>query len=92
MINTLEAVKAAISADRNGTKTLDEAIIDAIAQARTTCKQNGNSSNECILAWNIVEELQGEKAYQQQIKTRKSELEIYCEQHPEAVECRIYDV
>ncbi|CDN10837.1 MAG: hypothetical protein HRU34_16345 [Richelia sp.] len=90
--NTLEAIQAAIIADRNGTKTIDEAIIEAIAQARVTCKQNGNSSSDCTVAWNIVEELQVEKAYQQRIKTRKTELELYCEQHPEAIECRMYDV
>jgi hypothetical protein len=92
MTNTLEVVQAAISADRNGTKTLDQAIIEAIAQARNTCEQNGNTSNECVVAWNIVEELQTEKAHQQRVKARKTELEIYCEQYPEAIECRIYDI
>ena len=92
MTNTLEAVQAAITADRNGTKTIDEAIIEAITQARIICKQNGNSSNDCTVAWNIVEELQAEKAHQQRLKTRKTELELYCEQHPEAIECRMYDV
>ncbi len=92
MANTLEVVQAAVSADRSGIKTLDQAIIEAIAQARTTCNQTGNTSSECVLAWEVVEELQTEKFHQQQAKIRKTELEIYCEQHPEAIECRIYDV
>lgn len=91
MINTLEVIQAAINDDRNGIKTLDKAIIEAIGQARTTCNQSGNTSNECVLAWGVVEELQTEKAHQQQAKIRKTELEIYCEQHPEAIECRVYD-
>ena len=91
MTDTLEVVQAAISADDNGIETLDKAIIEAIDQARTTCNQNGNTSNECVIAWNLVEELQMEKAHQQQAKIRKTELEIYCEQYPEADECRIYD-
>ncbi|MDJ0799808.1 MAG: Calvin cycle protein CP12 [Calothrix sp. MO_167.B12] len=92
MLNTLEVVQAAINANRNGTKTLEQAISEAIAQARTTCHQSGNASSECAVAWDIVEELQAEKSHQQQAKIRKTDLELYCEEHPEAVECRLYDV
>ncbi|OUL34235.1 hypothetical protein BV372_14385 [Nostoc sp. T09] len=92
MQTTLEVVQAAVSADQNGTKTLEQAILEAITEARTTCDRNGKDSANCAVAWEIVEELQAEKAHQKQAKKHKTNLESYCEQHPEAVECLIYDV
>ncbi|MDJ0734740.1 MAG: Calvin cycle protein CP12 [Nostocaceae cyanobacterium] len=92
MSKTLEVLQAAITADENGVKSLETSILEAIAKARTTCEQTGNDSQECAVAWDIVEELQAEKAHQQQGKKRKTDLERYCEKHPEAIECRVYDV
>ena len=92
MPTTPEVVQAAVNAVENGTKTLEQAILDAIAQARTTCDRNGDDSANCAVAWEVVEELQAEKAHQQQAKKRKTDLESYCEQNPEAAECLIYDV
>jgi hypothetical protein len=92
MQTTLEVVQAAVNAAENGTKTLEQAILEAITEARTTCDRNGSDSTNCAVAWEIVEELQAEKSHQQQAKKRKTNLESYCEQHPEAVECLIYDV
>jgi hypothetical protein len=92
MQTTLKVVQAAVNAAENGTKTLEQAILEAIGEARTTCDRNGSDSANCAVAWEIVEELQAEKAHQQQAKKRKTDLERYCEQNPEAVECLIYDV
>ncbi|MBC6432979.1 hypothetical protein FM036_20470 [Nostoc sp. HG1] len=74
-----------------GATNLEEAITDAITEARTTCELDGNSAN-CAVAWDIVEELQAEKADQQQAKSKKTSLENYCDTHPDSVECLIYDV
>jgi hypothetical protein len=67
-------------------------IFQALDEARVICDQEGTNSNECILAWEIVEKLRIEQAQQQQITKRKTDLERYCEIHPEAIECRIYDI
>ncbi|MGF1538223.1 MAG: CP12 domain-containing protein [Elainellaceae cyanobacterium] len=61
----------------------------AIAQARQAC-QSSSDSPECATAWDIVEELQAELAHRREAKPRSS-LDIYCEQNPDALECRIYD-
>jgi hypothetical protein len=71
---------------------LEEAITEAIIEARTTCELDGSDSAGCAVAWDIVEELQAEKAHQQQAKPNKTSLENYCDRHPESVECLIYDV
>ncbi|AFW93503.1 MULTISPECIES: Calvin cycle protein CP12 [Nostocales] len=76
----------------NGKKPIEEAILEAITEARTTCTENGNNSANCAVAWDIVEELQAEKAHQKQAKHRKTALEDYCEMYPDALECLIYDL
>ena len=79
MINALEV------------STLEQAIQEAIAQARSACESNGKASSNCAVAWDIVEELQAERSHRQ-VKTTKNSLESYCDQNPDAAECRIYDV
>lgn len=71
--------------------SLEQAIQEAIAQARSACESNGNASSNCAVAWDIVEELQAERSHRQ-VKTTKNSLEAYCAQNPDAAECRIYDV
>lgn len=75
-----------------GATNLEEAIIEAITEARTTCELDGSDSAGCAVAWDIVEELQAEKSDQQQAKSKKTSLENYCDRHPESVECLIYDL
>ncbi|MDB9373551.1 Calvin cycle protein CP12 [Nodularia sphaerocarpa] len=89
MTTTLETVQSAVN---SGTKTIDEAILEFIVEARQTCEIDGENSASCAVAWDIVEELQAEKAHQHQAKHRKTALESYCEKNPEAIECLIYDV
>ncbi|MBW4453046.1 MAG: Calvin cycle protein CP12 [Nostoc indistinguendum CM1-VF10] len=80
------------SFENAGAANLEEAIIEAITEARTTCELNGSDSAGCAVAWDIVEELQAEKADQQRAKSKKTSLENYCDRHPESVECLIYDL
>jgi hypothetical protein len=75
-----------------GATNLEEIIVKAISEARATCELDGSDSAGCAVAWDIVEELQAEKADQQQAKSKKTSLENYCDRHPESVECLIYDV
>ncbi|WP_373530680.1 Calvin cycle protein CP12 [Nostoc sp.] len=80
------------SFENAGAANIEEAITDAITEARTTCELDGNDSAGCAVAWDTVEELQAEKADQQQAKQSKTSLENYCDSHPDSVECLIYDV
>ena len=80
------------SFENAGATNLEEAIIEAITEARTTCELDGSVSAGCAVAWDIVEELQAEKSDQQQAKSKKTSLENYCDRHPESVECLIYDL
>jgi len=70
--------------------SLEQQLQQAITQARTTSQQWGGGSPQAAAAWDIVEELQAE------ISHRRAELptafERYCANHPDALECRIYEV
>ncbi|NET31796.1 MAG: hypothetical protein F6K19_07310 [Cyanothece sp. SIO1E1] len=69
---------------------IQEQIEQEIEQARSACDVSGGESSECAAAWDAVEELQAEASHQRQSKPKNS-LEKYCDDNPEAAECRIYD-
>ncbi|UIE40194.1 CP12 domain-containing protein [Leptodesmis sichuanensis] len=71
--------------------TLSKEIQKAIENARAVCAEKGAASKECAVAWEVVEELQAEASHQQ-ARTHKSAFEEYCEEFPEALEARMYDV
>ncbi len=78
-------------ANTAGLTSIEQSIHAAIAQARSTCQQNGDTSASCAVAWDIVEELQAERSHRQRAPA-KNAFERYCDEHPGADECRIYDV
>jgi len=69
---------------------IQEKIEQELQEAREVCDVSGSNSAECAAAWDAVEELQAEASHQKQEKPKNS-LEIYCDSHPEADECRVYD-
>ncbi|MBW4655576.1 MAG: Calvin cycle protein CP12 [Kaiparowitsia implicata GSE-PSE-MK54-09C] len=60
-------------------------------KAREACQSSGSESSECAVAWDTVEELQAEAAHQRSKAAPKNSLEQYCDDNPEAAECRVYD-
>ncbi|MFB2934470.1 Calvin cycle protein CP12 [Aerosakkonemataceae cyanobacterium BLCC-F154] len=70
----------------------EQAINDAIDQAREACKTTGDYSTECAAAWDAVEEMQTAKADRLGKERSTNSLEKYCQQRPDADECRMYDV
>ncbi len=69
---------------------IQEKITEEVEQARTVCDISGSNSAECAAAWDAVEELQAEASHQRQTKPKNS-LEQYCDDNPEAIECRLYE-
>jgi hypothetical protein len=72
------------------TTQIQEQIQAEVEQARAVCDLSGSDSPECAAAWDAVEELQAEASHQRQNK-QKNSLEKYCDDNPEADECRLYD-
>ncbi len=71
---------------------IEQIIQESLLEARATCSEHGNQSQECAVAWDIVEELQAEKSHRKQEVKIQTSLDYHCLLHPEADECRIYDV
>ncbi|MDJ0677075.1 MAG: Calvin cycle protein CP12 [Calothrix sp. MO_167.B42] len=69
---------------------IQEKIEQELQEAREVCDVSGSGSAECAAAWDAVEELQAEASHQKQEKPKNS-LEQYCDDNPEAAECRVYD-
>lgn len=74
------------------TLELEQQVKAAIAEARTACSTKGYGSRECAASWDVVDELQAAIAAAQVKGNRLTSLDHYCEDHPEAQECLIYDV
>ena len=59
--------------------------------AREVCSTEGATSGECAAAWDTVEELSAEASHQRESAPKKNSLEQYCDENPDALECRVYE-
>ncbi|NJN21339.1 MAG: hypothetical protein HC812_09315 [Leptolyngbya sp. RL_3_1] len=69
---------------------IQEQIKKEVETARAACDATDSTSPECAAAWDAVEELQAEASHQREGKGKTS-LEKYCDENPEAAECRVYE-
>ncbi|MEB3357588.1 MAG: Calvin cycle protein CP12 [Synechococcales bacterium] len=69
---------------------IERNLQEAIEQARRACEQDA-SSTDCATAWDIVEEMQAEISHRRHSRP-KSNFQVYCDEHPDAAECRMYDL
>ena len=70
---------------------IKEKIEQELEEARTVCDVSGANSAECAAAWDAVEELQAAASHQKVEEEKKTSLESYCDDNPDAAECRLYD-
>lgn len=70
---------------------IQERIESEKEAARAACATDGSDSEACAAGWDAVEELQAEASHQRQTKPKKTSFEEYCENNPDADECRVYD-
>lgn len=75
----------------SNTQDIQAKIEQERAEARAVCDAQGADSSDCAVAWDSVEELQAEAAHQKQKGKKKTSLERYCDENPDADECRLYD-
>ncbi|MBW4659283.1 MAG: Calvin cycle protein CP12 [Drouetiella hepatica Uher 2000/2452] len=71
--------------------TIQDQIEQERAEAREVCEIKGDGSSDCAAAWDVVEELQAEAAHQREKAPEKNSLQQYCDDNPDALECRVYD-
>jgi len=65
------------------------AIETAIDAAKETCESG--TAGACATAWDEVEELSASAADKKQAKSTSDPLDAYCDDNPEADECRVYE-
>lgn len=70
---------------------IQEQIQEELKNAREICSNPDSDSSECAAAWDAVEELQAEASHQKEKQTKKNSLQQYCEDNPDAAECRLYE-
>ncbi|WP_267383503.1 Calvin cycle protein CP12 [Cyanobacterium sp. uoEpiScrs1] len=70
---------------------IEDRIEQERQNAKIVCNIEGNSSGGCAAAWDAVEELQAEASHQRQRQFTKTSFETYCDNNPDAVECRVYE-
>lgn len=70
---------------------IQEKIQEELKQARAVCSSEDASAQECAAAWDAVEELEAEASHQKEAAPKKNSLEAYCDDNPDAIECRVYD-
>lgn len=74
----------------NDINEINEIIEKEREEARRVCDAQGGTSPECAAAWDAVEEVQAAAAHKKQ-QPQKTSFEVYCDNNPEAAECRVYD-
>jgi hypothetical protein len=77
-------------AETRSTNPLRNRLRAALEHARRVTMMYEEGQIEIALAWETVEELT--KAQRHQRALQPTNFELYCLMHPEAPECRIYDL
>ncbi|NEQ37070.1 MAG: hypothetical protein F6K40_12600 [Okeania sp. SIO3I5] len=72
------------------TQNIQDKIEQERDEARKTCDISGANSKECAAAWDSVEELQAEASHQKE-ENPKTPFQNYCDDNPDAAECKIHD-
>ncbi len=62
---------------------IEEKIKGKIAEARNICAEQGFASDNCAIAWDVVEDLQAEQAQDRTDELRQTAFDEYCEEHPD---------
>ena len=72
--------------------TVQNNLEQALEEAHLVCSREGDTSPACAARWDIVEELQAALAHHRAQQPSGSTFEDFCNENPDSLECRIYDV
>merc|ERR1712037_118309 len=68
---------------------MSDALEEAINEAKETCEEDPKKA-DCAVAWDNVEEISAEISHKKAAK-KNDPLEDFCDDNPEADECRVYE-
>lgn len=70
---------------------LTEMIEKKVMEAKKVCGED-DTTDECKVAWDEVEEVSQAKAHlRQKLQLEQDPLESFCQENPETDECRVYE-
>ncbi|NET89609.1 MAG: hypothetical protein F6K45_16210 [Kamptonema sp. SIO1D9] len=92
MVQAIDKQIAAIKRGEKDPEHIHELAQDALAWARQITKEKGEGSSESASAWDTVEELLAAIAHRRNQQQDQNSLDRYCNDHPEAEECKVYDL
>ena len=72
-------------------ESIQTKIAEEMKKAEEVTAKFGKTSKEAALAWDVVEELEARASDIKANAPSNDPLEKYCEETPEADECRTYD-
>lgn len=73
-------------------EALEQELQRLTLQARAVCQTAGDGSKVCAIAWDAVQNLQVTVANRRRAERNQTFFDRYCSDHPDALECRIYEV
>ncbi len=91
IVSVSDILKKSDFVDKPQQLYIEDRIEAAREDARAICAAKGDTNPECAAAWDVVEELQAAAAHQRKQKQETNSLRSYCEENPDAAECRIYE-
>merc|ERR1711959_60164 len=74
---------------RSKATDMSDALEEAINEAKDTCEDDPKKA-DCAVAWDNVEEISAEISHKK-AKAKVDPLEDFCDDNPEADECRVYE-
>lgn len=70
-------------------KVLAQELVRALDDANSACSLYGATSKECLDAWELVDDIESEAAYQQGAEFKeKTAFQEFCDAHPEVLQLR----
>ncbi|MDX2229092.1 MAG: CP12 domain-containing protein [Leptolyngbyaceae cyanobacterium bins.349] len=78
--------------DSMNLEALQRELDQLTLQAQTVCQTEGDRSQNCLLARHALDEMQAIVAEQQRAEQNRTFFERHCAEHPDALDCRIYDL
>ncbi len=71
---------------------LQQALQQLTQTAQTTCQTDDDRSAECVAARHAVDDLQAIVSERHRAEQNRTFFERHCAEHPDALDCRIYDL
>ena len=73
-------------------ETLEQELHQLTLQAQTVCQTAGDRSESCVAARHAVDQMQVAVSDLRRAEQNRTFFDRHCAAHPDALDCRIYDV